>query len=445
MKRLFCTLMAAALALSVFGCAAPEAAGTETAAPAESEQTSQPAEAAETEAPAGDIVLRVSLMKTQWVDAMEEVKAMYLAENPQIKDIEFEIIHSGNYWDNLKGKLASENLPDIMQMNLGGILQDWSPYLMPLNGLEVLSQFDDTAIEAGTIDGNEYLVPMGAEGFGIVYNMRLLEQVGVTEIPNTFSELVSLCEKLDAAGIQPFVNHYKEANLTFVSHFGAIALVAKDDGMAFMNQLKSAEGVDLSNDAEYHDYLDFLDLTMKYGNQDAVNVDSNTAQNIFMTEGAAMITDEGSWMTPSIAATNPDLLNYVTQGAIPLTDDPSDTKLCTFTTDLCINKDTKYPEEAKKFVSWFVSDPDVLDYMANTVANMSANKNATVDPEVLGHLARDVKAYMDSGMSLIHYGYYIPDEIKTDLGALGQKYISGVITQDEFLKTYADLFRGTGE
>lgn len=414
--------------------AQPEASGQETAA------TEKPSADETKQEAAGDVVLRVNLMKTQWIDAMDSVKEMYLAKNPQIKDIEFEIVHSGNYWDNLKGKLASEDMPDIVQMNPGNVLRDWSPHLLPLDGMDVLKDLNDSSVKDGSLDGKQYLVPMGIEGFGIAYNMKLLNSVGVEKVPETWDELVDVCEKLQAAGIQPFVNHYKETNLTFVKHFSLLPALYMDDSRAFLGDMLAGKDMNLPENEYYGNYMDFLELTMKYGNQDAINVDSNTAQNIFFSEKAAMITDEGSWMTPSINSTNPELAGYVAQGAVPLTNDPKRNKLSIFATNLAVSATSKHAEEAKKFISWFVSDPECLDFMMKEVANMPAAKAAEVDPAVLGLLAEDVKGYMDRDMAAVYLGPYVPDETYTDTGALFQKFIAGLIDREECLKNFNQLW-----
>lgn len=423
------------------GSTASTQAGNEKSEAAKPEESSKETESAkQSETSPGDTVLRVYLYKTQWIDAMDKVKEMYLAKNPQVKDIEFEIVHSGNYWDNLKGKLASEDMPDIMQMNPGNILKDWSPHLLPLNDLDVLGELNESSVQDGNLDGSQYLVPMGIEGFGIAYNMKLLNSAGVQEVPKTWDELVDACEKLEAAGIQPFVNHYKETNLTFVKHFSMLSPLYMDDTKSFLDDMLAGKDMNLPENEYYNKFMDFLDLTMKYGNQDAINVDSNTAQNIFFSEQAAMISDEGSWMTPSINSTNPELAGYVAQGAIPLTNDEKRNKLSIFATNLCVSATSKNAEEAKKFISWFVSDPECLDFMMNEVANMPAAKSVQVDPEVLGLLAEDVKDYIDAGMASVYLGPYIPDETYTDTGALFQKYIAGMIERNECLTKYNQLW-----
>ena len=49
-----------------------------------------------------------------------------------------------------------------------------------------------------------YVMPWTAPVTGLVYNVKLLEQVGYSEPPKTEAELKDLCNKLNAAGITPF-------------------------------------------------------------------------------------------------------------------------------------------------------------------------------------------------------------------------------------------------
>ena len=53
-------------------------------------------------------------------------------------------------------------------------------------------------------------IPVISNAFGMMYNQELFDQAGISAMPATFTELEAACEKLSAAGIQPFTNGYKE-------------------------------------------------------------------------------------------------------------------------------------------------------------------------------------------------------------------------------------------
>ena len=54
------------------------------------------------------------------------------------------------------------------------------------------------------------LIHILSNAFGMMYNQELFDQAGISAMPATFTELEAACEKLAAAGIQPFTNGYKE-------------------------------------------------------------------------------------------------------------------------------------------------------------------------------------------------------------------------------------------
>lgn len=59
------------------------------------------------------------------------------------------------------------------------------------------------ALGANT-DGKTYALPLSQNYMAIFYNGDIFEQVGITELPTTWDELMAVCDKLVAAGITPF-------------------------------------------------------------------------------------------------------------------------------------------------------------------------------------------------------------------------------------------------
>lgn len=54
-----------------------------------------------------------------------------------------------------------------------------------------------------------YAVPYAGNAAGILYNKKIFEEHG-WKIPQTWSELMNLCDEIQAAGLQPFTMGFKD-------------------------------------------------------------------------------------------------------------------------------------------------------------------------------------------------------------------------------------------
>ncbi|OPA74064.1 hypothetical protein BVG16_25265 [Paenibacillus selenitireducens] len=110
------------------------------------------------------------------------LKAIKLYEelNPHVK-IEPEYSGWDGYWDKLATLSAAKNLPDIIQMD-AAYLGDYAKrnQLMDLTDLS-LPKIDADLMEAGKVNGKQYAIPAGRNGYGMVYNKELFAEYGIEE------------------------------------------------------------------------------------------------------------------------------------------------------------------------------------------------------------------------------------------------------------------------
>ena len=110
----------------------------------------------------------------------------------------------------LRTRFIREDYPDII--GIGGdinysyyvdaeILADVSDYA-GLKDITPAYIAIDEALELVPVEGN-YAVPYVANAAGILYNRDMFEEHG-WQIPNTWQELLDLCEQIKADGEQPF-------------------------------------------------------------------------------------------------------------------------------------------------------------------------------------------------------------------------------------------------
>jgi multiple sugar transport system substrate-binding protein len=112
-----------------------------------------------------------------------EVIAMFNEANPGI-EVVGETLGFNDYFTRLTTQIAGGNMADVIQMGLG-VMQEYVDRgtLLPLdeyigNGLD-LSDMDQSAIDAGTFNGQLYGISIGANSMVSMFNTRLFEEAGV--------------------------------------------------------------------------------------------------------------------------------------------------------------------------------------------------------------------------------------------------------------------------
>ena len=142
-----------------------------------------------------------------WPDEMQQIAAEFTRLNPDILvNVQFMIGNSAE--ENIKPKIASRNLPDLMSVNPNA-------YTAALAEQGVLADVGHTAAWGNVLPSlkPDWISP-GGKRFGIAggvaapliyYNKRLFAQAGVTHLPSNFSEFLALCARLKRAGFTPIV------------------------------------------------------------------------------------------------------------------------------------------------------------------------------------------------------------------------------------------------
>ena len=193
-KKIFALLIAVMMLAAAFACTSETApvpaapAAEEAAAPAE-----KPAD--------GSITLSVMLPYGQWEGKFDTLIQSYMADHPEIKEINATFPSSSDYFNLLAAAKASGELPNIIRSSYGVQDYEYQQYMLDLStGCYAYDCLTEEQIVNGTTEYGMVVIPLYVEGTGILYNMNLLEQAGWTTVPTTRDELAKLCEDLVKAG-----------------------------------------------------------------------------------------------------------------------------------------------------------------------------------------------------------------------------------------------------
>lgn len=204
-----------------------------------------------------DIVLTVYQGTAQYTDMVEKLCQDYKEETGVT--LEWEIPGDEPYTV-LKARFASGEAPDIIDLQCGDY-DTWYERCVDLSGESWTEHVYEASLNGGSWEGKVYGLPYAMEGSGIIYNKDLFEQAGITEIPQTISELEEVCEKLQSAGIQPFGEAWGDWG--FLMHILGIPFTY--EGASETAQRLSAKEESFSDMKYMDDFFNFYDLTLDYG------------------------------------------------------------------------------------------------------------------------------------------------------------------------------------
>lgn len=453
MKKMISLLLALAMMLALVSCSNNASPNTDTdsdtSAPGSSSEQNDGDDAKQPDSGKDDsegIVLHIASPKVEWADTWDKLKEAYLASHSEIADIEYTLVSGTDLYTDLKAMLQTDSFPDIVGIQDGAVLLSWKDQLLPLNdytdmfsklpGDTVMTGFTDT-------DGTIYGIPTHTEAWGVLYNMDILAQAGVTEVPQTKSEFVDMCEKLTAAGLPTGVNYYKESYVWTVHAFSMMGLGQNEKSyIDYFNNLMTSTDLDLQDDVGMQNYFDFLDLSLKYGNADSLTMDRSTAQEAFYNEQYAFITIGGTWNNSQILSVNPDLLDHVALGPCPLTDDPEQNDIIAIVQGLSIYKDSKHLEEAKEWLTWLLTSDEAADILVNNSSVMVCRNDVEFSEDNVGVLSTQANEYIQNDRYEVLWTFF-PTEITERMLVTSQKYIGGTIDRETAVKELEETFELT--
>ncbi|MDD2956985.1 MAG: extracellular solute-binding protein [Lachnospiraceae bacterium] len=410
LRKVFGTLLAAALCFTAF-------TGTASA----EESSEEP------------VTLTFFHYKSEWADAFQEVFDA-LEADCNIRVVQ-ESASSTVYFETLQAKLISGEMPDIFHMLVGKSNFDaWNTECADLSGEEWVSKVPSSIIEMCDYDGKLLAMPLAMEGYSIAYNKDLFAQAGIEELPTTITELREACEKLEAAGIQPFVNAYTDV-AHVVRRMFTTPFAHRENAMEYFNDVLE-NGGDFTQDASFNAYYDFLDLTMEYGNEDALTMDFNTERSAFINGEAAMVAGEGMWMKSIAENAGID----INMGLMPiLTSDNEEIENVLFNIpqSFCVYNGSEHVEEAKIALNYMLTS-DAADKFFTVMGAYPAYSESSVDISAMGDMAMDFQSYLDEDKTFVMFGPSFPAAAQEDIFASVQKYLAGKCTREESLQEITD-------
>lgn len=422
MKRLLSIVLATVMLLGLLaGCggAGNPAAKNEAAPSDKAAETKEP----EAKAPEAkkDVSVKILNLKVEIADALGKMPADYLKENPGV-NLKIETIGGGtDYNAALMAKFQSGDAPDIFVNGGFAGLDQWLEKSEELtNEPWVKDMVEGTGIPM-TKDGKLYGQPQAIEGFGFAYNKALFKKAGITEIPKTLTQLEDAAKKLQAAGIQPFVNSYAEW-WVLGCHNVNLLLSQQPDPQKFIDDVAAGK-VKTRDNPITPGWLKLLDITVKYGQKNMTTAgDYATSVNAFAAGKGAMI-QQGNWIQPDIDKVDPNLeVGFI---PMPTSDTPEEKIYAGVPNFWSVNKESKVKEEAKAWLNWLVSSDSGKRYITEEFKSVPAFKS--IQGKDFKGLNQALAAYATDGKVFSWSFPRLPTGAINDIGAVMMKYLAGQI------------------
>ena len=307
----------------------------------------------------------------------------------------------------MRTRFVREDYPDII--GIGGdinysyyvdadILADVSDY----QGLSDVKQSYLDILEALEITPEDgiYGVPYVANAAGILYNKDMFEEYG-WEIPETWGELIQLCEDIQAEGILPFYFGFRDT-WTCLAPWNSLAV-----GLAPSDTCQQVNAGETTFTEEYRETAEKCLELVSYGPDDPFAYGYNDACTAFANGESAMY-PIGSYAVPQILSVNPEMNidSFVTPG----NDDASKNTLNSgvdlmfAVTAACEHKDAAY-----EVLDFLLEDENIQAYIDDQNAVPCKEGDFELAPMLDG-----MKPFIEAGNMTDYQDHYYPSEMAVD-------------------------------
>jgi multiple sugar transport system substrate-binding protein/raffinose/stachyose/melibiose transport system substrate-binding protein len=205
------------------------------------------------------------------------------------------------YKTSIRDTLASPNSPDIYSYWAGARTKSVLGHLESFDTIwqtaGLTGDASKAVTEACTYDGKKYMIPVTQHYVGFFYNKKVFAAAGV-QPPSTWSEFLSVCERLKAKGVTPIALGAKEK---WPAQFWFDYLLLHTAGYDYRQQLM--EGKISYADAPVRKVFDlWASLIDKgYFNDRPIESSWDSGANEAVYKGEAAMTLMGTWIIGSFS------------------------------------------------------------------------------------------------------------------------------------------------
>lgn len=389
------------------------------------------------------ITINLYQNKSEIADQLQAAADQYTKENPNVK-INVESIQGNDYNTNLKAKLMNNDSVDIYA--LGDDISNMTDYIEDLSDQDWVSHAVEGSLDAVTIDGKVYGIPVSVEGYGLVYNKDIFKDAGIDASTLTSYDAIdaafaNLQEQINSGKLKdkyPQLEAVEEyaAKETWIPGLHTLnAPLACEYKNA--NELKESDDLGL----KYADSLKaLLDLETKYTtSKDDLSklnaVDYSTEIGGGLAIERVAVVQQGNWIGPELKGIDETVANKMGMLPLPIKGAKEDCIPVGISIKWCINSQSKdkVKEASKEFLSWLFQSDEGKKIVVDDFGFVPAFDNYD-GVEISDPLSKEVKRYIDEGKTTPWVMDGFPSGYEAKSAADFQGYFSGEYTFDEMVE-----------
>lgn len=377
----------------------------------------------------------ITITYTQWQQEFSTAAiALADAYHEEHPNITVNVItQSDGYSTSLKTNIASGEVPEIFMTEGYENMKGFTDYIMDLSDQPWVDDISEAAKECVMLDGKVLGMPITMAGEGIVYNKKMFAEYG-WEVPQTISELRSLCEEIQAAGITPFSNQFGDDWL--------LGQLISGSGYAYIpnskefNQKMWAGEESLIGNEQMEKHFEIIDLMLEYGQDDCLSYGWNETCTAFATGECAMCF-EGDWIWDTVYAIDPEI--ECGMFAVPATDNPDDTKMIVDANGCFhVGKGSAHPEAAMDYLNWIATSETARQIMLNEYKIIPVFEGWEYQAD--NQLAMSTIEYLEADKVFQWSWPQWPAGYQYAAGKIDQDYISGDVSAEEAIENMDALY-----
>ena len=328
----------------------------------------------------------------QYVAWLDEIIANFEEANPNVK-VEVQRVSIDSFNQTVMTRFAAGDVPDLFTFSENDI-DDMVPsgYVMDLSESKYVANYAEGMLDSLSLDGKVYALPISNDFMCVTYNKTVFEDAGITEVPDTWSGFLEVCQKLQDAGVVPIASGFSEQwVVNGTSQTTYCAEVLGNGGPALSEMVDRT--YKFSEVEQWREFFAKLQGIYPFMNNDPFGTDQNTCYSMLANGEAAMILN-GTWTITNSIAMNPD--GDFGIFALPVSEDPEENKMpmCPPAGGFAVSAETTHKEEALSFLEYLTS-PESASLYAEKGAGIPIVQG--VDTSSLTGGFKDAADIMNSG------------------------------------------------
>lgn len=354
-------------------------------------------------------------------NAVTEIVEDFMEQHP---GVEIELSSQGSDYESLmKAKMAANDLPDVFATH-GWSVNRYSEYLLPLNDQEWYENLNEEIIPSiSDSDGNIYTLPLNVDKAGMIYNYKILEEIGC-DIPKTWDDFLVCCEKAKAAGYTPIYLAGKDSGKTAgILNILFASFIEADNSSGQIEALKSGNAEASMFEAPLNFLVELKDNG--YFNVDYVTADASGIPEKLAGGNVLFAMESNSTMADAYNLNPESTLGMM---AVPTVSAEIETFLTGGEKEAYgVWKDSENQEIALELLN-FMAKPENIEKVSSASGMPVSMKNAKED---LGNIQESYDSVKDERILNKFDRECFPNGMWSTMKTIGSALIAGDVTVEE--------------